>query len=201
MDDQTIRIYNEKASHIVARHLQHGSHPNHLEAKLTTYFRLGKPTADIGTGSGRDSQWLYHHGYPVVSYDGSEGMLAEARQLYPECDFRYALLPHLAEIPSATYTNVLCSFVLMHLPEAELPVAIQNLARILHPSGRLMVAFRPSRTGGVREADGRLFTPISPEQTFHWMEAVGLTILEANTLPSSTYENQQWHLIVAEKPV
>lgn len=200
MDDNTIRVYNEQASQIVARHLRHGSEPTHFQSQLVMYFRAGEATADIGAGSGRDSHWLHHQGYPVVGYDGSEGMLAEAQRLYPECDFRYATLPHLSEIPSATFINVLCSFVLMHLPEAELPIAIDNLARLLQPSGRLMVAFRPSRTTGDREADGRLFTPIVPEHMSRWMEASGLTVLEVNSLPSTTYENQQWHLLVAERP-
>jgi ubiquinone/menaquinone biosynthesis C-methylase UbiE len=199
MDTKTLAIYDEQASAIVARHLAYGETPTHFGAQLRAYFWGGEATADIGAGSGRDSHWLHQQGFPVVGYDGSEGMLAEARLRYPDCEFHHALLPHLTEIPSATYSNVLCSFVLMHLPYEELPLAIENLARILKPSGRLMVAYRPSKSDSEREADGRLFTPISLEQMQAWMKIATLNVLVAETRQSKADPVTHWHLVVAER--
>lgn len=201
MDEKTVNIYDEKAPVIVARHLAHrtGTYPNRFEEAVLTYFRVGEPTADIGSGSGRDTQWLRDLGFPVVGYDGSKGMLAEAQRLYPNEEFRYSLLPLLPEVPSESYTNILCSFVLMHLPTDELPVAIANLARILKKKGRLIVAFRPSRADGEREEDGRLFTPIDPEAMAGWMRDAGLEVLAMDTHPSDVYPASHWHLLVAER--
>jgi len=199
MDSQTLAVYNQQAHAIAVRHLAYGETPTHFGLQLLAYFWSGEPTADIGAGGGRDSHWLHQQGFPLVGYDGSEGMLAEARRLYPECDFRYALLPHLSEIPSDTYTNVLCSFVLMHLPFDELPLAIHHLARILKPTGRLIVAFRPSKTESDREDDGRLFTPISLEHMQEWMTAADLQVLESETRQNKAEPVSHWHFVVAER--
>lgn len=199
MDEKTIAIYNAQAEAIAARHLAYGDSPSPLWSRLLSYFKAGEATADVGCGSGRDTHWLHQAGFPIVGYDGSEGMLAGARQRYPDGDFRSAFLPNLAEIPSAAYRNVLCSFVLMHLPKAELPIAIHNLARILKPEGRLLVAFRPSKAQSEREADGRLFTPISLSEMTEWMTAARLQILEAATHQDSDDPRFYRYFTVAER--
>jgi len=80
-------------------------HPRHAQSDRR-YFDVG-PTADIGCGSVRDTQWL-------TGYDTSERLLAEARRLHPSA--RYAALPELHNIADETFCNVLCETVIMHLP-------------------------------------------------------------------------------------
>ena len=54
------------------------------------FFRPGRPTADIGCGSGREVAWLSAHGFPaVVGYDPSTGLLSQARARYPHLTFRH----------------------------------------------------------------------------------------------------------------
>ncbi len=199
MDTKTLDVYNQQAPTIVARHLAYGSHDMLFGSRVLAYFRPGEPTADIGSGSGRDTRWLHQQGFSVVGYDGSEGMLAEARQLYPECEFRHALLPDLAGVPSDSYANVLCSFVLMHLPSTQLPTALANLARILNAGGRLIVAYRYSKTDSEREADGRLFTSIPLEQMQTWMEQAKLRVLAAESHQSTNAPEFHWFLLAAER--
>lgn len=199
MDTKTLDVYNQQAPSIVARHLAYGSHDMLFGSRILASFRPGEPTADIGSGSGRDTYWLHQQGFPVVGYDASEGMMAEARHLYPECEFRHALLPDLAGMPSDTYTNVLCSFVLMHLPPTELPAALANLARILKSDGRLVVAYRHSKTESEREADGRLFTSIPLDQMQLWMEQAALRVLVAESYQSSNDPAFHWYLLAAER--
>jgi ubiquinone/menaquinone biosynthesis C-methylase UbiE len=199
MDTKTLEVYNQQAPTIVARHLAYGNHDMLFGSRVLAFFRPGEPTADIGSGSGRDTHWLHQQGFPVVGYDASEGMMAEARHLYPECEFLHALLPDLAGVPSNTYTNVLCSFVLMHLPATELPKALANLVRILKSDGWLIVAYRHSKTESKREADGRLFTPISLEQMQVWMEQVALRVLVAESHQSSNDPAFHWYLLVGER--
>ncbi len=133
---------------------------------------------DVGCGTGRDLQWLSDHGYPAIGCDPAEEMLAEAGRRYPRLDFRRDGLPELSSIDGESMDNVLCSGVLMHLCQAEIASAIQTFARILRPSGRLVVSVRSGREGAEREPDGRLFTHLSARRLRH-------TLLQARQGPGS----------------
>uniref|UniRef100_UPI0013D5432D class I SAM-dependent methyltransferase n=1 Tax=Klebsiella aerogenes TaxID=548 RepID=UPI0013D5432D len=76
-------------------------------------------------------------GFQAVGYDASAGLIAEACRRYPGLSFAQALLPELAGIADASFDNVLCETVIMHLePEAIAP-AVARLAAILKPGGTL----------------------------------------------------------------
>lgn len=197
MDTQTLKVYDQKAASIAARH--RGNKPNRIHDLILTYFYVGELTADVGCGSGRDTEWLHHQGFPVIGYDGSEGMLAEARRLLPTGDFRTAFLPTLDDIPDSRYLNVLCNAVLMHLPLHETPIAVRHLARILRPGGRLIVSFRGSQEEAEREADGRLYTRIPPDDMTQWMVDAGLNVLEAETLPDPVRAGGVWSMAVGAR--
>jgi ubiquinone/menaquinone biosynthesis C-methylase UbiE len=197
MDTETLKVYDQKSASIAARHF--GNKPNRIHDLILTYFQAGELTADVGCGSGRDTEWLHHQGFPTIGYDGSEGMLAEARQRFPTGDFRTAFLPELAGIPDTAYLNVLCNAVLMHLPINETPTALHHLHRILRPGGRLIVSFRGSQEVDEREADGRLFTRIPLGDMTQWMEDAGLKVLEAETLPDPVRTGGVWSIVVAER--
>lgn len=197
MDQQTLHVYNQKAASIAARH--HQNKPNRVHEQIAAYFHVGAATADVGCGSGRDTEWLMAHGYPTVGYDGSEGMLAEAQQRNPSAEFHLAFLPDLSEIPDQHYFNILCNAVLMHFAKSETPAALQNLARILRPTGRLVVSFRGSQDVAERETDGRLYTRLGLEEMMQWMEAAGLRVLAAETLPDPVRPGGEWSVMVAER--
>ena len=99
MDTQTLAAYDRMAAAYAADwHTQPAASDMH--ALLLGHFRPG-PTADIGCGSGRDTAWLAEQGFAVTGFDASEGLLTEARQRYPDLDFRHAALPDLTGRPRA----------------------------------------------------------------------------------------------------
>ncbi len=122
----------------------------------------GAPARDVGSGSGRDDAWLNQHGYPAIGLEPSPMMIAEARKAYPDIEVRLYSLPELTTIEDASFDNVLCVAVLMHLPPIDLRCAVVHLARILRPGGRLIVSYRTPPPECERAIDGRLFTTISP---------------------------------------
>ncbi|WP_163497461.1 class I SAM-dependent methyltransferase, partial [Escherichia coli] len=76
---------------------------------------------------------------------------------YPGLSFAQALLPELAGIADASFDNVLCETVIMHLePEAIAP-AVARLAAILKPGGTLYLTWRTTEGQGQRDAHGRLY--------------------------------------------
>jgi hypothetical protein len=127
-------------------------------------------------------------------------MLAEARAAYSGIDVREASLPHLLAIPDKVYTNVLCSATLMHLHCDDIPIAITNLARILHTGGRLLISYQQSQSPTEREPDGRLFTPLSPHTLVALLHNAELRVLVTERQADDARAAIWWDMVVAEKP-
>jgi SAM-dependent methyltransferase len=197
VDPQTIAIYDECAAAIAARH--GGSEFVGFYDLARRYFHQAAPTADIGCGSGRYAAWLVDHGYPVVGYEASEGMRAQARTLFPALDVRPAFLPELAAIADASYTNLVCMAVLMHLPQSEHSRAITGLARILRPGGRLIVTWRSSAVADEREADGRLFSELPLSDAAICFNRAGIRLLHQEEQSDPARSRVRWRSVVGAK--
>jgi SAM-dependent methyltransferase len=135
--------------------------PSDLHALLSRHFIAGGETADVGCGNGRDAAWLAANGYPVVGYDASAELLAEARKLFPRLAFGEARLPRLDEV-SRQFDNVVCETVIMHLDHADIPEAVRNLQRLMKPGGVLYLSWRVTEGADLRHADGRLYSAFDP---------------------------------------
>ncbi|WP_298819115.1 class I SAM-dependent methyltransferase [Chloroflexus sp.] len=196
-DPQTIRTYDELARQQAA--FQRSLHPDAIYRLVDTFFHPGKPTADVGSGSGRDVAWLNQRGFPTVGFEPSTGMIAEARAAYPGIEVRAAALPELAGIADASFDNVLCIAVLMHIPAAALISATINLARIMRPAGRLIISYRTPPPEGERALDGRLYTWLPPARLTLLLESSGLRVLFTEETPDPQRPGIRWFNLVAEK--
>jgi SAM-dependent methyltransferase len=197
MDERTLGVYDRNAAEIAARH-RAGAHQRLHEA-LRDHLLKGQPTADIGAGSGRDTVWLSVNGFPAVAYEPSAGMRRELAAAYPALNVREATLPGLDAIPGASFVNVLCAAVLMHLPADSLSDALRNLARITKPGGRLALTYRTSQTGADRESDGRLFTPIDTADLINQLADVGVEVTLSEAKEHPRQPGAVWTLILAKR--
>jgi SAM-dependent methyltransferase len=155
MDDATLRAYDSGAA-TFAQDWHEQPPPADLHAIVRRFFRPGR-TADIGCGSGRDTAWLSANGFPAVGYDFSAGLLAQTRARYPKLAFHSAALPALEGIADASYANVLCETVIMHLPRGDVAPAVRRLLAILAPGGVLYLSWRVTRGADLRDGHGRLY--------------------------------------------
>src|SRR5262249_41273173 len=140
MDKPTLAAY-DAAADAFAQDWHEQPAPTDLHALVRRFFPSG-PSADIGCGSGREGARPRANGYPAVGFDASEGLLAQARARYPQLTFSSALLPELAEVPSAAFDNVLCETVIMHLPVDAIAPAVSRLRQLLRPDGILYLSWR-----------------------------------------------------------
>jgi SAM-dependent methyltransferase len=162
MDEETISAYDAAAAQYAKDWLEQPP-PDDLHDIVLCYFRRG-PTVDIGCGCGREVAWLATQGYDACGYDASEGLLRQARGLYPGLHFGIAVLPELAEPASATYENVLCETVVMHLHPDVIEAATRSLLRLLRPSGTLYLSWRVTEATSVRDKAGRLYAAFDKER-------------------------------------
>ena len=155
MDAATLRAYDADAA-AFAKDWHEQPPPADLHDIVRRFFRPGL-TADIGCGSGRDAAWLSANGFPAVGYDPSAGLLAQARKRYPDLTFYSAALPALAGVAEASFANVLCETVIMHLPREDVAPSVRRLLAILAPGGTLYLSWRVTRGTDLRDGHGRLY--------------------------------------------
>ena len=195
MDTRTIEIYNQEAEKIAELHVN--LIPERLYQLVRQFFIQRGRTGDIGCGIGRDSAWLSQQGFQVISIDASTGILDQAKMHYPKLNFVQAALPELSSIADGVFDNVLCSAVLMHLSWEVLPLAINNLLRVLSQDGVVILSFRGTNAADRRER-GKLYESIDPKEMIHWFQQQGCELL----LFESSFEegrNHLWHNLVFRK--
>jgi SAM-dependent methyltransferase len=97
----------------------------------------GRLTLDVGCGEGRVTRDLRQLGHTTIGVDASQTMIAAAREADPNGDYVVADAAALP-FPDAHADLVVAFMSLMdvdHMPEA-----VGELARVLEPNGRLVVA-------------------------------------------------------------
>jgi hypothetical protein len=87
----------------------------------------------------------------------------------------------------------------MHLHCDDIPIAITNLARILHTGGRLLISYRQSQSPTEREPDGRLFTPLSPHTLVALLHNAELQVLVTERQADDARAGIWWDVLLAEK--
>jgi SAM-dependent methyltransferase len=182
-DAATLDVYSKDAARYSQEWLDQPP-PNDLYALLETHLLPQGKTAEIGCGNGRDAAWLAEHDYRVCGFDASEGLLAEARRLYPHIPFREATLPALAEIDES-FDNVVCETVIMHLPAESIPFAVDSLTRILRPNGVLYLSWRVTEGADKRQPDGRLYAAFEPKLVADALIGCSILLFEDVTSESS----------------
>jgi ubiquinone/menaquinone biosynthesis C-methylase UbiE len=101
----------------------------------------GAPIADIGCGPGSVTAHLHGLGAPVFGIDLSPQMIAQARQAYPGLRFEVGSMLAL-DLPDRSLGGIVAWYSIIHIPDEELPHAVEQFRRVLMPGGYLMVAFQ-----------------------------------------------------------
>lgn len=175
VDPATAKYYQENAVELAARY-------NAVASPATRFFAVAFPQGsrvlDVGAGSGRDLQALRAAGYDAHGIEPSQPLRDAALSAFPALAGRLSAgqLPQLNNPTGELFDGVLCSAVLMHIPEGDLFDTAFALRRLLKPHGRLLVSLPLARTdvgADERDAHGRLFKGYTAEYLQLLFERVG----------------------------
>lgn len=195
MDLQTISIYDSSAELIAVQHKV--LVPTRIYQLINQFFVKGGVCADVGCGIGRDSAWLLEQGYPVIGMDASEGMLQQAKGIYPYIHFVRDSLPLLEKQTDLSFVNVLCSAVIMHLPNNQIACAVTNLVRITAVGGVLIISFRGTNSKDLRE-NGKLYNSIEIDKLISLFVRSGAMLLH-NEINFEEDRKMEWTNIIFKK--
>lgn len=147
---------------------------------------------DIGCGPGHVGRYLAGRGVDVFGLDLSPSMVAIARDLNPSIHFEPGNMLAL-DLPDGSLAGIVAFYSLIHLERAAAVRALAELARVLAPSGALLIAFH----GGEGEVhaedwfgqgvsiDATLF---QPAEMAAYMEQAGFRVEEVVTREPYAFE-------------
>lgn len=150
MDQQTINTYNQTAKEYDDETIDFWD--QFPRTFLDTFIKLsGKNILDIGSGPGRDGILLQKNGKDVICLDASEEMvkISSERGLQSIVgDFNH--LP----FKDGTFDGVWSYTALLHVPKASVGVPLEEIHRVLKPSGIFALGLIEGDTEGYRESSG-----------------------------------------------
>jgi SAM-dependent methyltransferase len=148
MDDQKLedlratydRVAGEYARRI-ADELKDKPLDRQLLEQLAGRLRGRGLICDLGCGPGHVARYLHECGAEALGLDLSEAMLAQARRLNPGLRFQAGNMLALTDIADEAWAGIAAFYSIIHIPAADLPVALRELKRVLQPEGLLLLAF------------------------------------------------------------
>jgi len=164
MDLSTIGYYSHNAQVVAERY---EAIVSALSSHFSDAFHRNSRILDIGCGSGRDLAQLAGLGHQVYGVDPVDEFVNLSQAIHPELEGRItkAALPDLGTPYGGEFDGVLCSAVLMHLPEPTLSHSVRAIRGCLTSKGRVLLSIPSERSdleSEDRDQNGRLFRSCTP---------------------------------------
>ena len=152
------------------------AYAHHLIAHVGTAGKL----IDIGCGVGNNMSWFATHGVQVIGIDLSMGMLKLAQQETDQPLSRMSMLS--LGFADHTFAAAWCCASLLHLPKDLAPVALSEIARVVKPSGLLMLSVQvgdgETWNGGYVEGVKRFFARYRLPEMTALLQSAGFDVIE-----------------------
>lgn len=100
----------------------------------------GKKVLDAGCGHGRDTQYLVQKGFDATGVDLAEGMIEHAKN-NKEGNFHMMDVSDL-KFNDEEFDGVWCNTVMHFFKPENMPEVLNELKRVLKPSGTLYITFK-----------------------------------------------------------
>ena len=168
----SIPYYDQQADAFIAGTLD--LQMQSLYGKFLPRLASGSHILDAGCGSGRDSRYFLQQGFVVTALDASWPLVLHAREItgLPVLHCRFD--EFVAEQP---LDAIWACASLLHVPQAELVLVMDHLARQLRSGGLFYCSFKY----GVGEVsrDGRLFTQLDEAGLTTLLQGLPLQMVES----------------------
>jgi SAM-dependent methyltransferase len=96
---------------------------------------------DMGCGPGQIARYLHDHGAQVCGVDLSQAMVERALASNPDIPFEQGDMLDLSQIADNSYGGMAAFYSIIHVPRPSVVQALQELKRVLRPTGVLLLTF------------------------------------------------------------
>lgn len=208
LDDKQIRTIRDDYDTLAADYTAHVAgelQHKFLDCELLRRFAasLRGPLCDMGCGPGHVTRFLKDAGADVFGLDLSPRMIEQARKLNPDIRFQEGNMLAL-DLADSSLGGIAAFYAIVNLSKDTLPCVFREMARVLAPGGRLLVAFhagdevlRDKELWGHRVKMDFLFFP--PLEIKRLLEQAGLVvdeIIERDPYPEIEYPSHRAYLFV-----
>ena len=157
---------------------------------------------DVGCGKGRDLAVLLEMGFAAYGIEPHDAMRTQAIEQHPGLADRIspAALPHIGLPFGGGFDGVLCSAVLMHVPDAALPASVAAFSAVLRPRARLLMAVPELRSDLLvdgHDPDGRQFTNHRRDHIASLLAPHGFELLRSDDLVTS--DDTHWRVLLFQR--
>lgn len=181
-----IRESYDSAATAYAEHLSDELERKPLDRHLLNRFaeetRGRGLVADLGCGPGHVARYMSQQGVTIVGVDFSAQMVAVARNLNPQIDFRVEDMRHLSA-SDASLTGVVLFYSIVHFELTGLPPVFREARRVLMDGGLALVAFHAGEY--IVHRDELFGAPVSldfrahrPDSVVDVLRSAGFAVIE-----------------------
>ena len=135
-----------------------------LHDRFLSTVSPGGMVLDAGCGSGRDAKSFLTRGFRVAAFDASSELARMASE-HTGIDIAVRRFSDVRE--QCCYDGVWACASLLHLPQVDIPAALERLWATLKPGGTFYLSFKLGV--GERFQNGRHFTDVSEAQLRSWV--------------------------------
>lgn len=149
----TKKTYNLSAKDYAARDRKIITETADVIIALNKFIRLLPKQArvlDLGSGTGRDSRFLFERSFRVVGIDFSKNMIQEAKKINPLIDYRMMDLERI-KFGKNSFNGIWANASLHHIPKVHLKKIIKNIYNILKDGGIFFIKIKSGAGEGIRE--------------------------------------------------
>lgn len=194
----TIAHYEQNAQ-IYSDQYRNLSSPNIYSGVINFFPTKPSLVLDIGSGSGRDAEWMAKQGHTVIAVEPADNMRNAAEANASDlsnifwCNDR---LPELTSIKSPTngFDFILCAGVLMHLPPEDRLRAYRRMAQLSGPGSKALVTLK---VGG--NNDGRAIYNIDSANEIEMAIDSGYRVALSDISYDTTRDDVSWVVLRLEK--
>jgi ubiquinone/menaquinone biosynthesis C-methylase UbiE len=200
---QTARTYDK----IAPEYCRKTREPRFLEweegyiKRMLGFISRPKPIIlNVGCGDGRDNVHLEKNVAKAIGIDLSEGMLQEARKLYPQGDFRRMDMRYLL-FENESFDGIWASGSIYHVPKSEFGMVLREFQRVLKDDGVLSLNFKLGTGEGMESnpksfgGSPRYFAYYTEQEMKDVVEDLGFREIESCRYPEEVFNDkiqQMW---------
>lgn len=132
-----------------------------LKEKLGMISQAGSPILDLGSGNGEDTEFLLRKGFKVISADFSKSSVEKVSQIEGSTPILFDMsnIDEWSKFPDKSIGTVVANLSLHYFDDKTTRMIMEQIKRILKPSGILIARVNSSNDKNFGASDGEELEP------------------------------------------